>query len=44
MKDDNQKKFTTPLGINFRIFSLRLCQSFYGVKQTPQLELCVPLS
>jgi hypothetical protein len=44
MKDDDQKMFIPPLGIDSKIFSSRLCQSVYDVKQKAQLEPCAPLA
>jgi len=38
------KKVDSAIGNWFRIFSPRLCQSFYDVKPNAQLEPCAPLA
>jgi hypothetical protein len=40
--DDTKKKFNAPLESRFQIYSSRLCQSLYDVKQKSQMELCTP--
>ncbi len=40
--DDAKKKFNAPLESRFQIYSSRLCQSLYDVKQKSQMELCTP--